>query len=149
MLIKLRRKNLCKALEIQIQGSSNTYEVFSDKSLQKKPPGGVLEKRCSENMQQICRRTPMPKYNLNHISTWVSSGKFAAYFQNTFFSEHLFTLFSDHLFLGTPVGGCFCRLLTWFRLLQQKDILISWTTWNFSLINRMQQIWLGSMLSPF
>ena len=28
---------------------------------QKQPPRGVLRKRCSENMQQICKRIPMPK----------------------------------------------------------------------------------------
>ena len=28
---------------------------------QKQPSRGVLMKRCSENMQQIYRRTPMPK----------------------------------------------------------------------------------------
>ena len=43
-----------------------------------------------ENMQQIYRRTPMPKYDLNkaarqlywnHTSVWVFYCKFAAYFQ--------------------------------------------------------------------
>ena len=29
--------------------------------LQKQPSRGVLKKRCSENMQQIYKRTPMPK----------------------------------------------------------------------------------------
>ena len=28
---------------------------------QKQPPRGVLKKRCSENIQQIYRRTPIPK----------------------------------------------------------------------------------------
>ena len=46
-----------------------------------------------ENMQQIYRRTPMPKCHfnavalqlyLNHTSEWVFSCKCAAYFQNTF-----------------------------------------------------------------
>ena len=37
--------------------------------LQKQPSRGVLKKRCSENMQPIYRRTPMPKYDFNnHIS---------------------------------------------------------------------------------
>ena len=31
---------------------------------QKQPPKGVSRKRCSENMQQIYRRTPMPKCDL-------------------------------------------------------------------------------------
>ena len=50
-------------------------------------------KRCFENMQQIYRRTPMPKCDFskaakqlycNHTLGWVFSRKFAAYFQNTF-----------------------------------------------------------------
>ena len=35
---------------------------------QKQPPRGVLKKRCSESMQQICSRTPMPKCNLNKVA---------------------------------------------------------------------------------
>ena len=34
-------------------------------SLQKQPFRGVLVERCSENMQQIYRRTPMPKCDFN------------------------------------------------------------------------------------
>ena len=50
---------------------------------------GVPVKRCSENMLQIYRRTPMRKCDfkkvakqlyLNHTSAWVFSCKFAAYF---------------------------------------------------------------------
>ena len=61
--------------------------------LQKQPFRDVLKKNCSENMQQIYRRTPMPRYDLNKValqlywnrtSTWVFSCKFAAVFQNTF-----------------------------------------------------------------
>ena len=37
-------------------------------SYQKLPPRGVLKKRCSENMQQIYRRTPMPKCNFNKVA---------------------------------------------------------------------------------
>ena len=52
-----------------------------------------LKKRCSENMQQIYRRAPMPKCDFNNVSkqlywyrilAWVFSCKFAAYFENTF-----------------------------------------------------------------
>ena len=58
-------------------------------------------KRCSENMQQIYRRTHMPKCNCNevalqlywnHISSWVFSCKLAAYFQNTISEEHLWRI---------------------------------------------------------
>ena len=49
-------------------------------------------------MEQIYRRTPMPKCDFNKIalhlywnrtSAWVFSCKFAPYFQNTFSQEHL------------------------------------------------------------
>ena len=58
-------------------------------------------------MQQIYRRTPMPKCNLNEValqlylnrtSAWVFSCKFAAYFQNTFSMEHLWVAASDIYF---------------------------------------------------
>ena len=61
--------------------------------MQKEPPRGFLRKRCSENMQQIYRRTPMPKCDINKLalqlfwnrtSAWLFSCKFAAYLQNTF-----------------------------------------------------------------
>ena len=35
---------------------------------QKQPLRRVLKKRCSGNMQQIYRRTPMPKYDLNKFA---------------------------------------------------------------------------------
>ena len=66
--------------------------------LQKQPPTVVPRKRCSENMQKIYRRTPVPTCDLNkvalqlywnHTSTWVFSRKFPVYFQNTFSSENL------------------------------------------------------------
>ena len=72
--------------------------------LQKQPPKGVSRKRCSENMQQIYRRTPMPKcdfnkvakqLNWNHTWTWVFSSKCASY------------LLTEHLFLRTPLDSCF------------------------------------------
>ena len=34
----------------------------------KQPSRGVLRKKCSENMQQIYRRTPMPKCDLNKVA---------------------------------------------------------------------------------
>ena len=65
----------------------------NDTNIQKHPFWVVLRERCSENMQQIYRRTTMPKCDSNkvpkqvywnHTSVWVFSCKFAAYFQNTF-----------------------------------------------------------------
>ena len=63
------------------------------RNIQKQPSRSVLRKRCSENIQQIYRRTPMPKYNFNKVAkqlyrnrplAWLFFCKFAAYFQNTF-----------------------------------------------------------------
>ena len=66
---------------------------FVATKVQKQPSIDVLIKRCSENMQQIYRRTPTPKCDFNkvanhlyynHTSAWLFSCKFAAYLQNTF-----------------------------------------------------------------
>ena len=46
---------------IHISVTSPFCEVAGSPSLQKQPSRGVLRKNCSENMQQISRRTPMPK----------------------------------------------------------------------------------------
>ena len=62
--------------------------TFLLKQWQKQPIWGVPMKRCSENMQQISRRTPTPKCDFNKVanrtSARVFSCKFAAYFRNTF-----------------------------------------------------------------
>ena len=34
---------------------------------QKQPSKGILRKRCSENIQKIYRRTPMPKCDFNKV----------------------------------------------------------------------------------
>ena len=36
--------------------------------IQRQPPRGVRNKRCSENTQQIYRRTPMPKCDFNKVA---------------------------------------------------------------------------------
>ena len=70
---------------------------FLDHHYQKQPFRGVLRKKCSKNMEQIYRRTPMPKSDFNKVtkhfywnytSAWVFSCKFTAYFQNNFSQQH-------------------------------------------------------------
>ena len=41
--------------------------TFQDENyrIQKQPPRGIPRKRCSENMQQVYRRTPIPKCDFN------------------------------------------------------------------------------------
>ena len=69
------------------------YRVY-----QKQPSRRVLEKRISENMQQIYRRTPMPKCNLIEITLrhWCSPVNLLQ--------------FSEHFFRRTPLDGCFWLL---------------------------------------
>ena len=39
---------------------------YNPRNIQKQQSRGVLRKRCSKNMQQIYRRTPMPKCDFNN-----------------------------------------------------------------------------------
>ena len=48
------------------KGDSGLDPSFKKK---KQPSGGVLKKRCSENMQEIYRRTPMPKCDFNKVAS--------------------------------------------------------------------------------
>ena len=44
------------------------------KKRQKQPPRRIPRKRCSENVQQICRRTPLPKLPSNFIEITLRYG---------------------------------------------------------------------------
>ena len=77
----------------------------------------VHRKRCSENMQQIFRRTPMPKCDFskvakqlywNHTLAWVFPCKFAAYFRNNF--------------LRTLLESCLC--IFYIRLVSTAVVLV-------------------------
>ena len=53
--------------------TSICYSLYSGEQTvislrQKQPPRGVPWKRCSENMQQIYRRTPMPKGDFTKVA---------------------------------------------------------------------------------
>ena len=74
--------------------------------IQKQPPRGILKKRCSENMQQIYRRTPMPKCDSiklqsNFIEITLRLGCSPV---NVL---HIFR----HLFQGTRLGGGFFMIV--------------------------------------
>ena len=62
---KLQQMYKCKIVVIFIKEVDIYNLKLSKLLLQKQPLKGVLEKRCSENMQQIYRRTHMPKCNFN------------------------------------------------------------------------------------
>ena len=43
------------------------FDIDNKEFIQKEPSRGVPTKSCSENMQQIYRRTPMPKCDFNKV----------------------------------------------------------------------------------
>ena len=97
------QKNLIRKIRLNTRFKT-TWETKNYKT-QKQPPRGIPRKRCSEDMQQIYRRTPMLKCDFNKVasqiywnrtSTWVLSCKFAAQFL-------------EQLFLRTPLGCCFWK----------------------------------------
>ena len=69
--------NNIKCPEANVYGVHNEYDRCSASEcyrkfvtvdeIQKKPSRGVHRKRCPENMQQIFRRTPMPRCNFNKL----------------------------------------------------------------------------------
>ena len=61
---------------------------------------------CSENIQQIYRRTPCP----NHSSTCVFSCKLTAYFQITSSKEHLWRAASEYLLFSIFFGMMMSKL---------------------------------------
>ena len=69
-------------------------------SLHKQPSRGVLRKNCSENKQQIYRRTPMSKCDLNKVALQPKP--------HFGMGVQICSIFSEHLFLRTPLEGCFC-----------------------------------------
>ena len=66
----------------------------------KQPSRGVFRKMCSENTQQIYRRTPMLKCDL--LNSHFDMGVFL----------WICCIFSEHLFLRTLLDGCFCCIPT-------------------------------------
>ena len=75
--------------------------------LQKQPPRDVLKKRCTGNMLQIYRRTPMPQCDFNKVASHFSMGVLL----------YISSTFAEHLFSRTPLGGCFWYFLILFCFL--------------------------------
>ena len=81
--------------------------------MQKQPPRGVLSKRFSENMQQIYRRTIMPKSNFNKVGMGVLL--------------YICCIFSEHLLLRTALGGCFWWYLYYVVIYIFRDNILEHT----------------------
>ena len=54
-------------------------------SIQKQPPRGVPRKRCSKNIQQMYRRTPMPKCDFNKVAKHPCRSVISIKLQSKFF----------------------------------------------------------------
>ena len=67
---KITENDCCLRLFPEFIQTQKRYSNSFDKItiLQKQPSRGVLKKRCSENIEKIYRRTPMPKCNFNKIA---------------------------------------------------------------------------------
>ena len=148
-LLSLKRKNSqifkgnsCKNF------FSSVYVIGTTCFDKKQPFRDVLIKRCSRNMQEIYRRTPMLKCDFNKVAkqvywngtlAWVFCCKFAGYFQNNFFQEHLwraasvrwmfllYVITRRHYFRCTEVfvTAMLLRFLT--QLLWKKSIFYKWS----------------------
>ena len=78
--------------KLLLWGFSKVIKCYSD-LFYKQPSRAVLRKRCSENMQQIYKKTLMPNCDFNKlakqlyrncISAWLFCYKFGVYFKNIF-----------------------------------------------------------------
>ena len=85
---------------------------------QKQPSRGILRKRCSENRQQIYRRTPTP------TSAWVFSCKFAANFQKTF---------SQKLLQRAASGKTYFKSFNYLTSIIINGLKTDYTLWKKSL----------------
>ena len=106
----MQMQDISLASVMEALDSSVTEQDRSCSVFHKQPSRGTLRKSCSENMQQIYRRTLMLKCTLASVF----SCKFAAYFQK-------------RLFLRTPLKGCFWLLVgvTVFKYVNMESVEIA------------------------
>ena len=81
-------------------------------NFQKQQTRGVFSKRCSENMLQIYRRTPMPKCYFNKVAKNTSERLLlnsAKFFRTSFFTEQHWWLILFFIWMNIPrnTGVCF------------------------------------------
>ena len=67
--VKVKVKNICfEKIFFSSTGSDYTKKYVSLNVVKTQPSRGVLIQRCSKNLQQIYRRTPMPKCDFNKVA---------------------------------------------------------------------------------
>ena len=80
-------------------------KFYHHQSSQNEPSRGVLIKRCSENMQQIYKRTPILKCGFN---SYISVSVIWRFSMGVLY---ICRIFSEHLLLRTPLDDCFWKSL--------------------------------------
>ena len=93
----------------------------------KQPSRVVLRKKCSENMQQIYRRTPKLKCDFNKIAEQLL---LKSHFGMGVLLQ-ICCIFPEHLFLRTALDGCFWNLkkrggvcVCWFGIYMKCIIFV-------------------------
>ena len=115
------------------------WSSISSHSLEKQPSIGVLIKRCSENMKQIYRRTPIPKCDFskvskqlswNHTSALVFTYKFRTSFRKNTSGE---LLLSFSRILKKSIHWCWIQIYSIVFLFIQRRIQnpLAHLRWSF------------------
>ena len=93
---------------------------------QKQPSRGVPRKKCSENMQQIYRRAPMPKcdFNSNFIEITLRYG---------YSPVNILHIFRTP-FLRAPLNGNFWRCIASLTFISFSKVLLA-TEWRFRVFS--------------
>ena len=103
------------------------------KELQEQPSRGFPFKRWSENRQQIYRRTPMSKCDFNKVAgedpcrsaVSIKLLGIATLLKSHFGTgvlQYICWIFSEHLFLRTPLEGCFWHWLVTVLFCKMNDL---------------------------
>ena len=117
---------------------------------QKQPPTGVPRKRCSEIMQQIYRRAPMPKRDFNkvalqlywnHALAWLFSCKFAAYFRTLYAENTSGWLVLDGLLSSFWANQCRLHRQYFWSAISGFHLCIHWRYCG-NLSSYLENIWL-------
>ena len=69
-------------LDFQWKALNQSGQKIFEEFIHNQPPSGVLRKTCSENMQQIYRRTPMPKCDSQKKAWWLNTKWSLGYGEN-------------------------------------------------------------------
>ena len=76
----------------------------------KQPSRSVLRKRCSGNIKQIYGRTPNAECEVTFLKLYFGMGEMGGKWEMGVLLQNFF-IFLEHLFVKTPLEGCFWTML--------------------------------------